>query len=86
MVRGSLETMNDKMKVTELTVEELKIIIDDIIDEKFLEWFGDPDEGLELKPEVIRGLRESMRRIRDGKEKLIPMEEVLKDMAKKRKE
>lgn len=76
---------NEK-KVTELTVEELKIIIDDIIDEKFLEWFGDPDEGLELKPEVIRGLRESMRRIREGKEKLIPMEEVLKKIAKKRKE
>jgi len=73
-------------KVTELTVEELKIIIDDIIDEKFLEWFGDPDEGLELKPEVIRGLRESMRRIRDGTEKLIPMDEVLKNIAKKRKE
>ncbi|MBI4188868.1 MAG: hypothetical protein HY529_06645 [Chloroflexi bacterium] len=74
---------NEK-KITELTVEDLKIIIDDIVDEKFLEWFGDPDEGLELKPEVIRGLRESMRRIRDGKEKLIPMEEVLKDIAKKK--
>ena len=76
---------NEK-KVADLTVEELKIIIDDIIDEKFLEWFGDPDEGLELKPEVIRGLRESMRRIRAGKEKLIPMEEVLKNISKKRKE
>lgn len=75
---------NEK-KVTELTVEELKIVIDDIIDEKFLEWFGDPDEGLELKPEVIRGLRESMRRIREGKEKLIPAEEVLKDIAKKKR-
>ncbi|OGO24569.1 MAG: hypothetical protein A2144_05085 [Chloroflexi bacterium RBG_16_50_9] len=75
---------NEK-KVTELTVEELKIILDDIIDEKMLEWFGDPDEGLELKPQVIREIRATMRRIREGTEEGIPLEEVMKDIAKKKR-
>lgn len=80
---------NEK-KITDLTIEDLKIIIDDIIDqkidEKLLEWFGDPDEGLELKPEIIKRLKETRKLLRSGKLKLIPMEEVLKDIAKKRKE
>ena len=75
---------NEK-KVTELTVEELKIILDDIIDEKMLEWFGDPDEGLELKPQVIREIRATMRPIREGTEEGIPLEEVMKDIAKKKR-
>lgn len=76
-------------KVADLTVEELKEIIDEIVDLRFdenmLQWFGDPDEGLELKPQVIRDLKRTMRRIREGKEKLIPMEEVLRNFAKKKR-
>ena len=47
------------MKVADLTVEELKIIIEDIVQEELEQYFGDPDEGLELRPEFVRKLKKS---------------------------
>lgn len=35
--------------VAELTVEELRVLIGDLIEEKLLELLRDPDEGLALK-------------------------------------
>lgn len=56
---------NEK-KVTQLTVEELKIIIDDIIDEKLLERFEDPDAWLEVRPEIIEKLKAQRKSRRKG--------------------
>jgi len=78
-------TQNQK-KVAALTVEELKFIIDDIIDAKLLEWFGDPDEGLELKPEIIKRLKRNIKLLRSGKLKTIPLEEVARKHGIKLKE
>jgi hypothetical protein len=61
------------MRVSDLTIEELRQIIKEIIDEKFRELLFDPDEGLELKEEIEQRLRASLL----STEK-IPFEEVKK--------
>lgn len=38
--------------VAQMTPDEFKELIGDVIEQKLLELFGDPDEGLELKPSV----------------------------------
>ena len=74
-MRGLLETMNDKTKVNELTVEQLRFLIEDVVDEKLIEWFGDPDEGLEVREEVIQRLKAH----KTSKKARIPMEEVARE-------
>ena len=72
----------DSMKVSELTVGELKELIKTYTyiatNEALLDFFGDPDEGLELKEEVAEQLKESVEAARQGKIRLIPLEEVKK--------
>jgi hypothetical protein len=53
--------MNTKIK--DLSLEELKAFIDETVDKRIEERFGDSDVGLEIKPEVI----EKIRRIRKSK-------------------
>ena len=66
------KTMNKK--VAGMTVKELKELIKDVVSEVI-----DPDYGLELRPEVERELRESLKR----KEKGIPLEKVIKELGLK---
>jgi hypothetical protein len=66
----------DKQKVTDLTVEQFTFLIEDIIDRKLEEYFGDPDEGLELRPEFVKKL----------KAKTISMEQVCKEFGIKLEE
>jgi len=63
------------MKVKELTVEQLKTLIQEAVEEKLEEMIGDPDRGLELTDEVKDRLRASMAAMQQG-EKVIPVEEV----------
>ena len=63
------------MKVKELTVEELKALIEETIDEKLEEVIGDPDLGLEVREEVKERLRNSLAAAQGG-EKRVPVEEV----------
>ena len=48
------------MKVKELTVEQLKILIQEAVEEKLQELVGDPDQGLELREEVRQRLAHSV--------------------------
>ncbi len=65
-------------KVRELSLEELKAFIDEAVDMRLEERLGDPDVGLEVKPEVIERIRNSRRnRI------TIPAEEVAKRLGLK---
>lgn len=51
--------------VADLTPSELRLLIEDVVQEKLVELLGDPDEGLELRPEVREQLeRQRMRRER----------------------
>lgn len=52
--------------VAEMSVAELREIIDEILQEKLEEIIGDPDEGLAIRPEVREQLLRQMERVRDG--------------------
>jgi hypothetical protein len=47
-------------RVAELTVDELKQIIEEAVEQKLEEMLGDPDEGLELREEIKARLRSSL--------------------------
>jgi hypothetical protein len=53
-------------KVKDLTVEELKELIEESVERKLLELLYDPDEGLELREEVKGRLRRGLARERKG--------------------
>ena len=61
--------MNTKVK--ELSLEELKAFINEAVDVRLEERLGDPDIGLEVKPEVI----EKIKRSRKSKV-TVPAEEI----------
>jgi ethanolamine ammonia-lyase small subunit len=62
------------VKVKELTVEQLKTLIEDTIEERLQEYLGDPDEGLELREEIIQRLKAHKK----SRKPRIPMEQVAK--------
>lgn len=74
---GRHREVANSMKVKELTVEELKALIQDAIEEKLEEVIGDPDRELELRPEIKERLRHSLTAIKHG-EKGIPIDEVVR--------
>jgi signal recognition particle GTPase len=47
------------LKVKELSLEELKEFIDETVDSRLEERLGDPDVGLDVKPEIIKEIRKS---------------------------
>jgi len=61
--------------VIELTVDELKQIIEEAVEQKLSEMLGDPDEGLQLREEIKARLRRSLEAERRGT-RGIPAQEV----------
>ncbi len=59
------------MKVADLTIDELKKLIREAIDDQFKEMLFDPDNGLELKEEMEQRLRASL-----ASKERIPLEKV----------
>ena len=55
--------MPDKVKVSDLTVEELRTIVQETVRETLLEIL-DPDYGLEVREELLEELRESVERVK----------------------
>jgi hypothetical protein len=62
------------VKVKELTVEQLKTLIEDTVEERLQEYLGDPDEGLEIREDVVQKLRANVA----SKKPRIPIEQVAK--------
>jgi len=58
------ETENLVATVAELTPTELRALIAEVVDERLVELLGDPDEGLELRPEFVQLLQERVGRYR----------------------
>ncbi len=54
------------MQVKDLTVEELKLLIQETVAETLHTLLTDPDEGKELKPEVSQQLLASLKRTQSG--------------------
>jgi len=61
------------LKIADLTTEELKSIIREVMEEKFKEFLVDPDYGMELREEIEKRLSDSL-----TSKKRISLEEVKK--------
>jgi hypothetical protein len=70
-------------RVAELTVDELKQIIKEAVEQKLEEMLGDPDEGLELREEIKARLRRSLEAERRGT-RGIPAQEMAATVTGKR--
>ena len=66
------------IEVNELSLEELKAFINETVDMRLEERLGDPDVGLDVKPEIIEAIRKSRRN-----RVTIPAEEVAKRLGLK---
>ncbi len=64
------------MKVKDLSVEELKSLIEEAVAEKLEEILGDPDLGLELREEIKERLSRSLAAMEAGEEG-IPIDHVI---------
>jgi hypothetical protein len=64
-----------KMQIKDLTVDELKALIRETVEETLEDFFGDPDEGKEVTEEVKQQLLESLKR-REAGVRGIPAVEV----------
>ncbi len=62
------------IKLDKETLEQLQALIDERVDQRLEEILGDPDEGLEVREEVIAELKSQ----RKHRKKLIPGEEIMK--------
>ncbi|MGI2903765.1 hypothetical protein [Tolypothrix sp. VBCCA 56010] len=67
------------MQVKDLTVEELKLLIQETVTETIQSLLIDSEENKQLKPEVKQQLLDSLQRTRSG-ERGIPPEEVAKKL------
>jgi hypothetical protein len=52
--------------VSQMTKAELRLMVEDVIDQKLVEFFGDPDEGMELRESVKRRLIRQRQIVADG--------------------
>lgn len=65
--------------VSQMTKEDLREMISDVLDEKLMELFGDPDKGLVLHDEVREFLIRQRETIAHG-EFGRPLEDVAKEL------
>jgi len=50
-----------------MTKEELKELIETIVEQKMLELIGDPDEGLSIREELLQRLKRQKEQVSSGK-------------------
>lgn len=55
--------------------EQLEGWVEHIVDQRLVELFGDPDEGLELRPKLVERLREQQKQVAAG-DLGVPYDEV----------
>ncbi len=67
------------MQVKDLTVEELKLVLQETVAETLHTLLTDPDEGKELKPELKQQLLNSLKRTQAG-ERGVSAEEVARKL------
>ena len=72
------------MKVSELSVEQLKALIQQAVEEKLQEILGDPDYGLEIKEEIKERLKHSLAAVERGEEG-ISLEQVSREIGLKQR-
>ena len=79
MVKSTNTQAKDKpTKVSDLSVDELKALIKQTVQETIDEMLGDPDAGLEFKPEFVREVQQSSDYVKNGG-KTIPLKQFAKE-------
>lgn len=76
---SNIQTKDKSTKVSDLSVEELKDLIKQTVQETIDDMLGDPDEGLEFREEFVAQLKKSL----ESDEKMIPLEEAVKKIGLK---
>ena len=61
--------------VRELSIEELRALIGEVVEEKLREMLGDPDEGLALRVDIQERLEKSLNQPRESR-RTVPANEV----------
>ena len=61
--------------VADLTVDQFKNLIREVVIQTLIEVLGDPDEDMELRDEIKVKIQQSLAAVKAG-EKIIPAEEV----------
>jgi hypothetical protein len=72
---AAVEEAAEDTTVAEMTVRELKMVIQSALKETLQEVLGDPDAGLELRPEFEERLRQAVAYVASGGS-LLSMEEL----------
>ncbi len=67
------------MRIQDMTVEELKALVHEAVEEALLDLLGDPDAGGELREEVKQRLLASVTRTHEGQVS-IPAEKVARSL------
>jgi uncharacterized protein YaaN involved in tellurite resistance len=65
--------------VNELSIDELKALIEEVVEEKLQEILRDPDEGLSLRPEVEERLVKSLNQRKESR-RTVSAQEVARDL------
>ncbi len=65
-------------RIPGITSDELQAMIDESVDRKLVEWLGDPDEGMELRPEVIERIERHRKEYAAGRRGK-SLEQVMKE-------
>jgi hypothetical protein len=65
--------------VNELTIDDLKALIEEVVEEKLQEMLRDPDEGLSLRPEVEERLVKSLNQPKESR-RTVSAQEVARDL------
>jgi len=54
--------------IKQLPVEELRALIEEVVEEKLREMLGDPDEGMTLRPEIQERLLKSLNQPKESRQ------------------
>ncbi len=74
---ASMLTRKRRRRVADMTEDELKRLVKSSVKQSLREMINDPDEGLELRPEIIESLLQQEKDFVAGK-RGVPLEEAAK--------
>lgn len=69
--------------VAELTVDEFKELVHEVVIQSLTELLGDPDEGMVLREDLAEELRQSIKEVEAGGD-TIALSDVLKNLGSSR--
>jgi hypothetical protein len=78
-MKGVLDIMS-VTRVSDLSIDELKSIIREVVEQTITDLFVDPDEGLELRQDIQISLRKSIESIRSGEKSTVSVQQVAENL------